>query len=393
MGLPKTKIFVILRHQPFTMIKILIPLFLLSYFPQTGYSQQKNFRPDSLIIPEASCVSVDELSSYIKQNFVTDTAQIRAIYTWIANNISYDVARMQDAKNNPQSQPQVVADVLKMRRAVCQGYSDLFTALCKNVGINALVVTGYVKTAGKVMPMSHSWVAAELGGEWFLFDPTWGAGYVNDNHFVKRFNNTFYKQYPKDLISDHMPFDPLYQFLSYPKSNIEFIDGTPSNNKLFFNYKDSLNQHNQLSSFGQMTAELRRIEGAGIQNDLLQERKQYLKKGLQSYTSKNAFDESNLTFSKAITLLNEYFGQKNKQFSTTGDNDLLQILDSMKYYVKLSRALISQAVTQNDEQQRAKTNNLANIDLYWKQLNQEELFIQKYIATDKTSRRELFKKM
>ena len=371
------------------MIKILFSLFLIIYFPQTIYSQQKDLYADS-VIPEASCVSVDELSSYIKQNFVTDTAKIRAIYVWIANNITYDVARMRDIKNNAQSQPQVVADVLKMRSAVCQGYSDLFVALCKNVGINALVVKGYVKTAGRIMPMSHAWVAAELGGEWFLFDPTWGAGYVNDNHFVKRFSNTFYKKYPKDLIFDHMPFDPLHQFLSYPIDNREFINGTSSNNKILFNYKDSLNQYNQLSSFEQMSAELRRIEGAGMETDLLQERKRYLKKELQSHTSKNAFEESNKTFSKAISLLNEYFGQKNKQFSSIGDNDLLQSLDSMKYYVKLSRSLISQAVIQNDEQQRAKTNNLANIDQYWKQLNLEEQFIQKYIATDKTSRRELF---
>ncbi|MCW3089440.1 MAG: hypothetical protein JWP81_509 [Ferruginibacter sp.] len=375
------------------MIKIILSLLLIGYFPQTVYSQKKEARPDADVIPASSCVSVVEFSSYIKRTFVTDTAQIRAIYVWIANNVSYDLAGMQNAINNPQSRPQDVADVLKTRSAVCQGYSDLFTALCKNVGINALVVPGYTKAAGRVMPMSHAWVAAELGGEWFLFDPTWGAGYVIDNHFVKRFNNAFYKQYPKDFISDHMPFDPLYQFLSYPKNNREFIDGTPSNSRLLFNYKDSLHQYNQFSSYEQMSAELRRIEGAGIANDLLQERRQYLKRGLQSFTSKNAFDESNVAFSKAMTLLNDYYGQRNKQFSTMGDNDLLQALDSMKYYVKLSRSLLSQAIIQNDEQQKAKTSNLANIDQYWKQLNPEELFVQKYIATDKTLRKELFKKM
>ena len=374
------------------MIKILFSLSLLVIFSQNIYSQQKKSYTDADVIPEENCVSVDKLSAYIKQNFVTDTAQIRVIYVWIANNISYDVARLQNAKNNPQGPPQVVTDVLQMRSAVCQGYSDLFTALCKNVGINAIVVKGYVKNAGKVMPLSHAWVAAELGGEWFLFDPTWGAGYLNDNHFVKRFNNIFYKQYPKDFISNHMPFDPICQFLLYPINNREFIDGASSTNKILFNYKDSLKQYNQLSSFEQSNAELRRMEGAGILNDLLQERKQYLKKEVQSFTSKNAFDEGSKNFSKAVSLLNEYFGQKNKQFSTIKDNDILQILDSMKYYIKLSRTLLSQAVTQNDEQQRAKSNNLANIDQYWKQLNQEEQFVQKFIATDKNSRRELFKK-
>jgi hypothetical protein len=254
------------------------------------------------------------------------------------------------------------------------------------------VVPGYVKIAEAIMPMAHSWVAAELGGEWFLFDPTWGAGYVVDNHFVKHFNPTFYKQSPTNFILQHMPFDPIYQFLSSPKNNREFIIGSSSANQLFFNYKDSLNQYNQLSAVEKMAATLRRIETAGIENDLLQEQVQYLRKGIQSYTSQNAFDESNITFSKAVELLNDFFAQKNKQFSKISDNDLLQMVDSMKYYAKLSRSLISMAVIQNDEQQNAKTNNLNNIDQFWKQLNLEDQFVQKYIATDKSLRMELFRR-
>lgn len=373
------------------MIKILCSFFLIVYFPLTLCSQQKNFYPDAATIPAASCGSIDELSAYIKQHFLTDTAQITAIYVWMANNISYDLARMQAVKNNLQSTPQAAKDVLKMRTAVCQGYSDLFSALCTSLGIKAVVVPGYVKIAGAIMPMAHSWVAAELGGEWFLFEPTWGAGYVADNHFVKQFNNIFCKQSPKDFILTHMPFDPIFQFLSSPKNNIEFIDGTSSSNKIFFNYKDSVNQYSQLSSLEQMTAELRRIETAGVENDLLQEQVQYLKKGIQLYTSKNAFDESNITISKAVTLLNQYFAQKNNQFSTIADADLRQMVDSMQHYAKLARSLISMAVIQNDEQQSAKTNNLNNIDQYWKQLNLEYQFVQKYLNADKALRIELFR--
>ena len=375
------------------MIKLLFSILLISNFPQTTYSQQKNLYPDSVIIPEASCISVDELSSYIKLNFATDTARINAIYSWITNNITYDVARMENIKSNAQSKPQVLADVLTMCSAVCQGYSELFAAICKNVGINALVVSGYVKNDGRIMPMAHAWVAAELDGEWFLFDPTWGAGYLKSNYFVKSFNNAFYKKHPKDFIADHMPFDPLYQFLSYPINNKDFIAGTPSNNKVYFNYKDTLSKFNQLSSFGQMNAELKRIVDAGIENNLIRERKQYLVNVLQLYTSKNAFDESSKSFLKAVKLLNEYFDQRNKQFSKIGDNELLQSLDSMKYYIKLSRSLMSQAVIQNEQQQSATTNNLNNINQYWKQLMQEEQFVQKYIATDLASRKELFRKM
>ncbi|MEO7049842.1 MAG: transglutaminase domain-containing protein, partial [Ferruginibacter sp.] len=319
-----------------------------------------------------------------------DSSRVLAIYDWITNHISYDVARMQQLKNNPQGEPQTVADVLKSRSAVCQGYADLFTALCKNLGINALVVGGYAKTNGKVMDMAHAWVVAQLKGEWFLFDPTWGAGYLNNNQFVKRISYEFYKQSPKDIIFSHMPFDPLYQFLSYPISNREFIQGTSSDNKVLFNYSDSLASYSQLSLPGKMTAELRRMEGAGIENDLLQSRKQYLKKGLQFHSSNNSFDEASKAFSRAITLLNKYFEQKNKQFTTIGDNELLQSVDSMDYYVKLARSSLSETVTPNDEQQRAKTNNLASTDQYWKQLEAEEQFVKKYIAADKISRKQLF---
>ena len=93
-----------------------------------------------------------------------------------------------------------------------------------------------------------------------------------------------------------------------------------------------------------------------------------------------------------LPLLNQYFAQKNKQFSTIGDNDLLQMVNSMQHYAKLSRSLLSLAVIQNDEQKSAKTNNLNNIDQYWKKLNLEDQFVQKYIATDKTLRMELFRR-
>ncbi len=372
------------------MIKLLFPLVLMGCFAQPIYSQQKTIATGAVAIPEASCVSVDALSAYIKENFVTDSARIRAIYTWVANNISYDVALLPANQKNPQSKPRSVADVLKMRSGVCQGYAELFTALCRNVGINAVKVGGYGKSAGKVVQIAHAWAGAKLDGEWFLFDPTWDAGYVNDDHFVKRLNMAFYKQSPKDFIADHMPFDPIFQFLSYPITNREFIDGSLSNNKILFNYNDSLDQYRQLSATDLLNAELRRLELAGIENDLLKERKQYLVKSLQLNSSQNGVQESGKTFSKAIALMNEYIANKNKQFSTTSDYELLQSLDSMKHYIKLSRSLISQAVVQNDEQQRVKSFNLANIDQYWKQLNQEEMFIQKYLATDKAARRELF---
>jgi len=362
-------------------------------FSLSVYAQDDNITAKAAAIPEANSTSVDELSTYIKEHFVSDTARLRAIYVWVGSHVNYDIDRMKAVMNKLQKPPQTVPDVLKSRSAVCQGYADLFTALCRNVGINATVVSGYVKLYGKIMSIGHAWVAAELNGEWFLFDPTWSAGYLDNNqHFVKHFNNAFYKIQPKDFIADHMPFDPLYQFLANPINNRQFIDGKVPETKLPFNYKDSLIQYNKLSSFEQMVAQLRRLENAGIENDLLEEQRKYLKINLQSQLSNNSVQEAGNQYSAAVNLLNKYYGFKNKQFASIGDNDLLQAVDSMKHYIKLARSLMSATVTQNEEQQAAKRNNLAGMDQYWTALMLEERFVQQYIITDKARRIELFMK-
>ncbi len=374
------------------MIKIYFS-FLCIAFSAGLYAQDDKTIANAAAIPEANCTSVDELAAYIKQHFVSDTSRLRAIYVWVANNIRYDTERYQEVLKKVQKPPQTVPEVLKARSAVCQGYSDLFTALCRNVGINATTVSGYVKLGGKVMPVGHAWVATELNGEWFLFDPTWSAGYVDNNlHFVKLFNNAFYKVQPATFIADHMPFDPMNQFLINTLNNREFIEGKAPAAKTTFNYKDSLIQYNKLSQFDQMDAHLRRLEGAGVENDLLQEQKKYLTINRQSQISNNSVQEAGIQFNAAITLLNKYYGFKNKQFAAIGDNDLLQALDSMKHYIILARSLMSATVTQSEEQQAAKKNNLAGMDQYWTALTVEERFVQQYIITDKARRFELFMK-
>jgi len=373
------------------MARILFAFLLLCVFCP-AYAQDKNIDDRAASIPEANCASVDALASYIKQNFSTDSARIRAIYVWVASHINYDVRRLQDIEKNPDQPPQPVTDVLSSRSAVCQGYSDLFVALCKGAGIEAIVISGYTKNQGKVNPVSHAWTAAQLNGEWYLFDPTWGAGYINEGRFVKSFNNSFYKVPPESLISDHMPFDPMYQFLSYPLTNKEFINGTPAAGKALFNYNDTLVQYSRLSSIQQMSAELRRLEAAGIANDLLLQRQYYLKKGVQSYASKDVFEEGGKAFTNAIELFKQYIAHKNKQFTTIGDNDLRQMVDSIEQYIKLSRSMFLQAVPKTDAQRQARSGNITNADRFWTEINKEKQFVQQYLGADQAARKQLFMK-
>lgn len=379
----------ILGHQPPVMFKILFALFSLCLIQPKVYAQDAA-DVQAASIPDANCTSVDALADYIKQHFKTDTDRVRAIYVWTTHHIAYDIARLQALQKDLNSPPQAVADVLTTRSAVCQGYADLFVALCKGAGINAVVIGGYTKIGGKVSAIPHAWVATMVAGQWALFDPTWGAGYVKENTFVKDFNNSFYKAPPARFISDHMPFDPMNQLLAYPLTNKEFIEGKPAAATILFHYADSLNQYAQLSYVQQTAAELRRLEAAGVQNDLLLKRQQFLKNVLQSYSAQDVFEESGNAFNNAVALYNKYIVHKNNQFTTIGDNDLRAMVDSMAYYIKRSRSLLIEAVPKNNEQRQAKSGNMRNMEQLWAQLDKEKLFTEQYFAADTKQRKQLF---
>ncbi len=367
-------------------------ILLFVFSSQLNSYGQQNTDAQAISIPVADCASVDALSSYINRNFNTDSTRIRAIYTWITNHISYDVARFLAREKSPSgsSASPTAAQVLSSRSGVCQGYSDLFVALCKGAGIDALRIGGYTKQQGKVSAIAHAWVAAYLDGQWYLFDPTWGAGYVKNDVFVKRFNNIFYKVPPVKFIADHMPFDPQYQYLTYPLSHQEFIDGRPASAKSMFNYADTIKRHNELSLVGQTADELRRLEAAGMQNNLLRERQAFLKQILQASASKNSFDEGIEVFKTAFSMYKEFMGHKRNQFNTINDIDLRKKTDSIELYVKKSRALISETNPKTDAQRDAKAGQIGSIDRFWVEWIKQKDFTSKFLATDKDKRKQLF---
>jgi transglutaminase/protease-like cytokinesis protein 3 len=72
--------------------------------------------------------------------------------------------------------------------------------------------------------MSHAWCASKIDNQWYIFDPTWGSGFVNNGKFVNAFDDRYFKANPSEIIASHMPFDYMWQFLTYPISNQEFYN-------------------------------------------------------------------------------------------------------------------------------------------------------------------------
>jgi hypothetical protein len=133
----------------------------------------------------------------------------RAIFAWIAGNIEYDVINM-FALNFSEDTTAKIARALQTRKGICENYATLFTAVCNAAGIESVVVEGYTKQRGFTDYIPHAWSAARLDGAWYLFDPTWGSGYIEKGQFTRKMNDGYFKATPESFIATHMPFDYLW---------------------------------------------------------------------------------------------------------------------------------------------------------------------------------------
>ena len=87
----------------------------------------------ALAAPAAAERSLDSLAAWLGGAPARDEAErARAIYRWITDRIAYDAGAYFSGRfRNTQRAPE---DVLRQRRAVCDGYAGLFEALARRVG-------------------------------------------------------------------------------------------------------------------------------------------------------------------------------------------------------------------------------------------------------------------
>ena len=180
--------------------------------------------------PSSVTKEVEKLTQYLVKPAKNDTEKVRSFYVWIAENISYDVKAFVHYRPS-RYQPVAPDEVLKQRKAVCQGYADLFQEMCRLVNIPSRIVPGYSKGFGyqgneTFDHADHAWNAVRVDGQWHLLDVTWASGGINDQlKFVKNYQDRFFLTDPSVFIQDHMPLDPMWQLLGCPVSMSAFRQG------------------------------------------------------------------------------------------------------------------------------------------------------------------------
>lgn len=199
----------------------------------------------ALSTPESVASSTESLVSYLTQPARNDVERARAIFTWIAANISYDVQGYLTGNYGNLSP----SAVLTKRTAVCEGYSSLFEQLGKAAGLQVVTIDGWAKGLGYkvgepvVGPTNHAWNAVKIGNGWYLVDSTWAAGSVNKRmQFVKEFRDYYFFAPPEQFIYRHLPENPDWQLLNPPVSKAYF-ESLPYIEPTFFTSGLQLSSH------------------------------------------------------------------------------------------------------------------------------------------------------
>lgn len=210
--------------------------------------------------PKSAQKSVEALAAYLNKDANTDMEKVRAYYVWLTHNIAYDTQTFFSNNPNPKTS---AADALKYKRAICQGYSELFKALCEQSNIKCEIVSGYSKGYGynpnrKITNADHAWNAVFVNNKWELIDATWGAGYIDENkRYKERFTDEFFLSKSNDFLLKHLPSDPMWQLISCPISTKDYQKSDETIKKLVtncsgnFNFNDTISNYLKLNSIEQ----------------------------------------------------------------------------------------------------------------------------------------------
>jgi hypothetical protein len=365
------------------MVKNIVFVLLLSFSIFSRTYTQDNLSRNELIdeyvssTPDKFTHNVADLTEYLTSPYENEEDKVRAIYSWVANNLSYSLRKMR-YQYTYSDQQEIVDDALKSRNCVCQGYAELFHALCSEAGIDSYVVSGYVKLDGKIEDFSHAWNAARVNGKWYLFDPTWGSGYVHNNRFYPSYNDNFYKIEPSKFIQSHMPFDPLWQFLSRPLTHKDFYFGAIPEFSAPFNFEDTLKIYycKDCKDLQKRLAAYNRIVGNGIDNEMIQREVEQAMLNIAISLNNYAGELLN----QSIDSYNLYVEAKNNSFKKPYLNisEAFDSLERSDAYLDEARNIFGTIQTKDKGLKNSLNKNLQIVNDLASNVKEEQRFLKKY---------------
>lgn len=177
----------------------------------------------ALNAPVSATQSIESLAAFAKANTKTESELARFYFVWLAQNVHYDNAEITATKRTTSKQEP--KNVFAARKAICRGYSDLFSLLCQRSNLVAQTVIGYANSgaSSSLTEELHAWNAVQIADKWLLLDVTWASNYLDENGSLDDRFNAYFKQEGKAFSKKHFPFDPVWQLSTFVKSSAEFF--------------------------------------------------------------------------------------------------------------------------------------------------------------------------
>lgn len=347
-------------------------------------------------IPENKTKSSKEIANYIKAHFKSEDEQIKAAYYYVIYNVSYDVNN-EFTVNLVITEEDMVSKVIASKKGVCIHYARFFKDIISQLGYNCQVISGYTKQNNVVANLSHAWCAIKMQDEkWYVFDPTWDSGYVQNGKFVRRLNSKYYKQLPLESIKSHMPFDFMWQFSNYPISEQQFIKGdfNRETKQESFDFESTIKNYFTLSEYNQCKELRTRMSQTGYKTKLAQERYGLLSKQIAVYdmnASIKKFNEISDTYNKAISLLNEFISYRNAQFKPEkSDEALLKMIDEpLTIFEECNDKIYKTGFVGQENLYDLNKFKRGLLDVI-EETKKHKLFVEDYIKSSKRDRKKMF---
>lgn len=172
--------------------------------------------------------NVANITVALTKSFSDNELQARAIFYWIANNVSLDSKAIK-INDERKSLPE---DVVKWRKGTSLGIAKLFQEMSSLANIRCLVVDGYVKKTiddlnNPADEINHSWNVVQLGlspEKWFFVDAAKATGTLDKkmSAFKKEFTSEYFFADRGLFNLDHFPDNDAWQIGGGPKSLKDF---------------------------------------------------------------------------------------------------------------------------------------------------------------------------
>ena len=374
-------------------MKFLKIMIVLGLFNCSAFSQKISQNDYSLIdekalaIPNSITKSTDGLAKYFDSNFQSDKEKVRAAFVWVASNISYDTNYSFDTSENRNDK---IEKSLKNRKGVCENYAALFTEICNKIGIKSYVVEGYTKQNSKIIEESHAWSAANIDGSWFIFDPTWSSGYIENGKFVQNLNNTYFLQSPEKAICTHMSFDYLWQFSNQPISNQDFYDGkvTSSSKVKNFNFEQALMLYEAQNYLSKLKSSAVRIQENGLTNALIKRHYLYLETSIDHIHQNKVITLYNAAaahYNQALTAYNDFVDIRNKNNGNRrSTNSLEKMVAKAEIDIKSAKEILKSLPVANSKTTLAANQLMQSVASVSIDVQKQKLWLRKYLMDGST---------